>query len=100
MAGMTPLVKRLLVWIVIIGALLLINYWVHSSGANHSPQAVSGITHNPQAVNIVTLPEARKDRWFTTLSHFTVPIVVLLVYIPLRLYQIKKRTPNPNSQSM
>jgi len=98
MAGMTPLVKRLLVWIVIIGALLLINHWVRSNGADHSPQAVTGITHNPQAVS--TLPVARKAGWFTSLSRFTVPFLVLLVYIPLRLYQIKKRTPNPDSQPM
>jgi len=97
---MTPIIKRLLLWIVIIGVLLLINYWVRSSGANHGPQTVNGITQNPQAVNIVTLPGARKTGWSATLSRFSVPIVVLLVYIPLRLYQIRKRAGKQSGKPM
>jgi len=90
MAGMTPTLKRVLIWLVIIGGLLLVEHWVHNSGMSHSPQAVS----------LVTLSGARKVGWGTMLSRYSFPACLLLVYIPWRIYQIKHRSRNQEGQNL
>ena len=85
---MTPILKHLLIWIVTIGVLLLIYPWVQHIWVNHNPQLVNG--------NVVS--GTNKVGWATRLYHFF-PIVVLLLYIPLRLYQIRKPKPTQNGQT-
>ena len=79
---MTPLLKRLLIWLAVIGVLLLVYHWVHYSGVGPSPQVVNGSS----------VTGTYKGGWFATHPYFF-PIIVVFVYILLRLYQIKKRPP-------